>query len=64
MRTKYLTSMRLTPEAKHLLALLAEKLGVSQAAVLDLAIREQTKRAHVAPEKPTRQRTHTAAAVD
>jgi hypothetical protein len=56
--------MRLTPEAKHLLALLAEKLGVSQAAALELAIREQAKREHVAPEKPTHQRTCTAAAVD
>jgi hypothetical protein len=36
--------VRLTPEAKHLLALLAEKLGVSQAAVLELAIREQARR--------------------
>jgi hypothetical protein len=56
--------MRLTPEAKHLLALLAEKLGVSQAAVLELAIRKQAKCEHVAPEKPTHQRTCTAAAVD
>ena len=64
MRTKHLTRMRLTPEAKHLLALLAERLGVSQAAVLELAIREKAKREHVAPEKPTRQRTRTAVAVD
>jgi len=56
--------MRLTPEAKHLLALLTEKLGVSQAAVLELAIREKAKREHVAPEKPTPPRARTAAAVD
>ena len=56
--------MRLTPEAEPLLALLAEKLGVSQAAVLELAIREKAKREHVEPEKPTCQRTRTAAVVD
>jgi hypothetical protein len=37
---------------------------VCQAAVLELAIREQAKREHVAPEKSMRQRTRAAAAVD
>jgi predicted transcriptional regulator len=44
MRTKQATSIRLTPEAKRLLAMLAEKLGLSQAAILELAIREKAKR--------------------
>lgn len=42
-----LTSMRLSTEAKRLLALLAQKLSISQAAVLELAIREKAKRAGV-----------------
>jgi predicted transcriptional regulator len=44
METKRLTSMRLSPEAKRLLALLAAKLSISQAAVLELAIREKARR--------------------
>lgn len=47
METKRLTSMRLSPEAKRLLALLAHKLGISQAAVLELAIREKARREEV-----------------
>jgi len=43
-KTKQLTSMRLSSEAKRLLALLAQKLSISQAAVLELAIREKAKR--------------------
>lgn len=38
------TSIRLSDEGKRLMALLAEKLGISQAAVLELAIREKAKR--------------------
>lgn len=38
------TSIRLSDEGKRLLALLAEKMGVSQAAVLELAIRDKAKR--------------------
>jgi len=38
------TSIRLSDEGKRLLALMAEKLAVSQAAVLELAIREKAKR--------------------
>ena len=38
------TSLRLSPEAKRLLAALAERLGVSQSAVIELAIREKADR--------------------
>jgi predicted transcriptional regulator len=38
------TSIRLSDEAKRLLALMAEKLAISQAAVIELAIREKAKR--------------------
>jgi predicted transcriptional regulator len=41
---KLATSVRITPEAKRLLKLLAEALGISQAAVLELAIRQMAKR--------------------
>jgi predicted transcriptional regulator len=34
----------LTPEAKRLLKLLADQLGISQSAVMELAIREKAKR--------------------
>ena len=44
METKQLTSVRLSPEAKRLLVLLAQKLSISQAAVLELAIRDKAKR--------------------
>lgn len=44
METQRLTSVRLSPEAKRLLALLAQKLSISHAAVLALAIRDQVKR--------------------
>jgi predicted transcriptional regulator len=44
MEAKRLTSVRLSPEAKRLLALLAQKLSVSQTAVLELAIREKARR--------------------
>lgn len=38
------TSMRLTLEAKRLLRQLAEKLGVSQAAAMELAIRQLARK--------------------
>lgn len=41
------TSLRMSEEGKRLLELLAEKLGISQAAVLELAIREMAKREEV-----------------
>jgi predicted transcriptional regulator len=44
METKRLTSVRLSSEAKRLLALIAHKLSVSQSAVLELAIREKATR--------------------
>jgi predicted transcriptional regulator len=44
METKRLTSVRLSSEAKRLLALIAHKLSVSQSTVLELAIREKAKR--------------------
>jgi predicted transcriptional regulator len=44
MEKKRLTSVRLSPEAKRLLAAIAHKLSVSQAAVFELALREKAKR--------------------
>lgn len=44
METKRLTSVRLSIEAKRLLAALAQKLSISQAAVLELAVREKSRR--------------------
>jgi len=38
------TSVWLSDEGKRLLALIAERLGVSQSAVLELLIREKAKR--------------------
>jgi predicted transcriptional regulator len=38
------TSLRLTSEAKRLLQLLAQKTGVSMAAIIEIAIREKAKR--------------------
>ena len=38
------TSMWLSDEAKRLLALLAERMGVSQSDVLELLIREKARR--------------------
>lgn len=42
--TKSQTSIRLTGEAKRLLYLLALKQGVSQAAIIELAIRQWAKK--------------------
>ena len=44
MKTTLPTSYRLSDEARRLLVLLAEKLGVSQTSILELAIREKAKR--------------------
>jgi len=44
MATKHLTSVRLSAEAKRLLAELAKKLSISQTAVLEVAIREKARR--------------------
>jgi predicted transcriptional regulator len=39
MKNKQATSIRLSPEAKSLVEQLAKKLGISQAAVFEIAIR-------------------------
>jgi predicted transcriptional regulator len=44
---KALTSMRLSQEAKDLLVKLATHLGISQTAVLELAIRQLAKQEHL-----------------
>lgn len=44
MKTLPPTSHRLSDEARRLLALLAEKLGISQTGILELAIRDKAKR--------------------
>lgn len=38
------TSVRLSNDAKRLIKLLSEKLGISQTAIIELAIREKAKR--------------------
>lgn len=45
--TKRATSVRLTDEARRLLERLAAKMGVSQAAVLEVAIREKARKEKV-----------------
>lgn len=47
-RAKGAKSVRLSPEAKQLLALLAERGGISQAAVVDTLIREEARRESIA----------------
>jgi hypothetical protein len=44
---KQLTSLRLTPKAKRLLKLLAESKGVSQAAIVEMLVRELAKKEKV-----------------
>lgn len=44
MEKKHATSIRLSSDAKRLLVLLAQRLGISQTAVLELAIREKARR--------------------
>jgi predicted transcriptional regulator len=48
------TSIRLSDEAKRLLALLAEAFGISQVAVLEILIREKAKKEGVKGPKATR----------
>ena len=55
MKTKQLTSMRLSAEAKRLLLLLAQKLGISQSAVHELAIRDKAKQEGVSSPVPREQ---------
>jgi predicted DNA-binding protein len=47
MRKKQATSIRLSPEAKRLLVLLSKKLGISQAAVMEIAIRRIAEQEHL-----------------
>lgn len=47
MKTRQAYSFRLTPEAKRLLAELAQRLGIRESAVLELAIREKAQRENV-----------------
>jgi len=44
MEKKQAVSMRLSEEAKRLLVLIAQHLSISQAAVLELSIREKAQR--------------------
>lgn len=44
---KQSTSIRLTPDAIRLLAALAKQLGVSQSAIMELAIREKAAKENV-----------------
>ena len=46
-RPRVITSMRLTPETKSLLARLSDLLGMSQAAVIETLIREKARREKV-----------------
>ena len=48
MERKLITSIRLTPEAKRLLQQLAARLGVSQAAIMEMLIRQEAKKARIA----------------
>lgn len=50
MKNKSNTSVRLTPEAAHLLKALAKKLGISQTAILELAIRRMAEQEGVKGE--------------
>ena len=43
-RAKHATSYRLTPEVKRLIAKLAKALGVTRAAIIELAVREKADR--------------------
>jgi predicted transcriptional regulator len=38
------TSVRLSDDAKRLIKLMSQKLGISQTAIIELAIREKAKR--------------------
>lgn len=47
MTKKQATSIRLSPEAKRLLAALAKKLGVNQTAIMEIAIRRLAELEHI-----------------
>lgn len=50
MKKKILTSIRLTPQAKRLIELTAQKMGITQSAVIEVAIREYAKKQGVDTE--------------
>jgi predicted transcriptional regulator len=47
MEKKYKTSIQLTPDAKALVVRLANQYGVSQSAIVELAIREKAERSGI-----------------
>ncbi len=47
MRKKQATSIRLSAEAKRLLLALSEKLGISQTAAMEIAIRRLAEQEHI-----------------
>jgi predicted DNA-binding protein len=55
MQKKEATSVRLTPEAKTLLQRLSDSLGLSQAGVLEILIRDKAKRERVETNDRTRE---------
>lgn len=56
MSTKHPTSIRLTPEGLRLLKALAEKLGISQAAVMELALRRMAAKEGVGKPREEKRR--------
>jgi predicted transcriptional regulator len=61
MEKKHLTSVRLSPQAKRLLAGIAQKLGISRTAVLEVFIRDIAKRegvVDIGPEQPPQKEGH------
>jgi len=54
METKHKTSMRLSPDAKQLVTALAATLGISQAAVMELALRAYATRQGLTAPQPER----------
>lgn len=44
---KQLIAVRLTPEAKKLLKLLAEQKGVSQAVIVEMLVRKEAKKENI-----------------
>jgi PIN domain nuclease of toxin-antitoxin system len=56
MSTDAPTSFRLSETARQLLAELAEQLGISQAAVLEILIRDKAKAEKITLKSPSQQR--------
>jgi Ribbon-helix-helix protein, copG family len=55
MRKTKLTSIRLTEDAKLLIELLSKKLGVSQSALLELALRALAKQEKISGDQETQE---------